>query len=226
LESVVLPYPGSVRTERWRAVHDGTAWQLFDMQADPGQTKNVAEQQAAVLTQLSHAYEIWFADVTRVPIVRPTIDIGHAAWPQVKLTVPEAYFTGKIHWYNKFGFAHDWLTGWSNRKDKIWWETNVVTAGRYEVRIKYACPQAAVGTKLRVSSSNSSVVGTILSAHKPNPQQRRSRIIKKRFVQTFALQSLGEIDLQLGKTRIKIETIHQPGKQVCDVHSLILKRVQ
>ncbi len=39
-----------------------------------------------------------------------------------------------IHWYNKYGFAHDWLTGWSDPTDTICWKANVVTTGRYKVR--------------------------------------------------------------------------------------------
>ncbi len=221
-ESVNLRFPGSVRTERWRAVNLGQGWQLFDMGVDPGQTKDVAESHSEVVARLSSAYEIWFTDVTRVSITRPVIDIGHPTWSQVKLTVPEAYFTGKIGWYNKFGFAHDWLTGWSDTKDKIWWETNVVTAGRYRVTLKYACAEDAIGTKLRISAAGCSLDGVIQKAHAPNPVQRSTRIIKKRFVQAFATQELGEIDLKQGNTRIAIEAIHNPGSEVCEVHSLIL----
>jgi arylsulfatase A len=225
LESTTRPYPGSVRTERWRAVNEGAGWQLFDMHADPGQTSDVAEQHPDHVARLASAYENWFADVTSVPITRPVIDVGHREWPEVKLTVPEAYFTGPIHWFNEYGFAHDWLTGWSDSADKIWWEVNVVTAGRYQVSLKYACTKDAVGTRLRVSAAGSSLDGAIETAHEPNPVQRPTRIDKKRFVQTFALQELGDIDLQRGSTRITIEAVHKPAGEVCDVHSLILKRV-
>ena len=142
------------------------------------------------------------------------------------MTVPETYFTGKIQWYNKYGVAHDWLTGWSDPADKTWWETNVVTAGRYRVILKYACARDAVGTKLRISAADSSIDGVIETSHEPKPVQRPTHIRKKRFVQTFALQNMGEIDLRQGPTRITIEAIHKPGRAVCDVYSLILKRIQ
>jgi arylsulfatase A-like enzyme len=231
VDSAKRPFPGSVRSERWRAVNEGTGWQLFDMQADPGQTTDTAESHPGVVTHLAKAYGDWLADVSSTPITRPVIDIGHPEWPTVKLTVPEAYFTGDIHWYNRWGFAHDWLTGWSTKTDRIWWETNIVQSGRYEVSLKYACYADAVGTKLRVSaveplaSTNSLTEGTIRKSHEPKPTQRSTRIDKKRFVQTFATQSLGGIELKRGRTRLTIEAIHQPGKQVCDVHSVILRRV-
>ena len=226
--SVKIPYPGAVRTERWRAVNEGEdkgGWQLFDMRADPGQSKNVASDHPGEISRLARAYDDWFAEVSRVPLTRPVIDVGHRDWPRVKLTVPEAHFTGTIDWYNGYGFAHDWLAGWSDPADKIWWECNVVTAGRYRVRLKYACGEDAVGTKLRIRAGESSLDGGIEKAHPPNPVQRPTRIIKKRFVQTFVEQDLGEIGLQKGRSRITIEAIDKPGKEVCDVHSLILVAV-
>ena len=101
------------------------------------------------LERLSRAYDRWFADVTQRPIVRPPIPLGYAQRPAVELPAPEACFTGGISWYNKWGFAHDWLTGWSDPNDTIWWDVDVVTAGRYEVSLMYTCPPEAVGTKLR-----------------------------------------------------------------------------
>lgn len=223
IDSVNRPFPGSVRTQRWRAVNEGSHWELYDMASDPGQIQDVSSAHPVVIDRLSQAYTDWLADVTSVPITRPTIDIGHPEWAVVKLAVPEAFFSdGDIHWFNQWGFAHDWLTGWSNTDDKIWWKTRVVTAGRYQVSIRYACADDAVGTTLRVSAGDSSVEGTLQKVHEPNPVQRPTRIDKKRFVQTFATQSLGEIELPAGKTRLVLEAVNAIGKQICDVHSLIV----
>ncbi len=224
-ENVKEPFPGSVRTERWRCVNEGDGWELFDMQCDPGETKNVAGAHPQVVEQLSRAYREWFKDVTSVPITRPVIQVGYPEWPEVKLTVPSAYFSGKIRWYNRWGFAHDWLTDWTQKDELIWWETEVVKPGRFEVFLKYACFDDAVGTRLRLSVEGDSVEGSIEKPHKPKPVQRPTRISKKRFVQTFATLKLGEIDLKPGRTRMTIQAVHQTGKGICDVHSLILKRI-
>ena len=102
------------------------------------------------MEQLSQAYDAWFADVTQEPIVRPLIPVAYKERPFVELPAPEAYFSGGIQWYNQWGFAHDWLTGWSTTEDRIWWELDVVSAGRYEVSVQYTCPSESAGTKLRV----------------------------------------------------------------------------
>ncbi len=215
----------TVRTQRWRAVNEGDGWSLYDMPADPSQERDVAADHRGVVARLSGAFDRWLADVTEVPIVRPPIPVGHAERPSVDLPAPEAYFPGEIGWYNRFGFAHDWLTGWTDRRDVIWWEVDVVAAGRYEASIRYTCAPAAVGTRLRIESGGDHVDGELVRAYDPEPRQRPTRHPKRRFVQTFAVESLGEIDLQNGRQRITIRAITKPADRVCDLKCVTLRKV-
>jgi arylsulfatase A-like enzyme len=52
----------AVMTDRWRLVN-GT--ELYDMSADPGQTKDVAERHAEVVAELRKAYEQWYAGLSK-----------------------------------------------------------------------------------------------------------------------------------------------------------------
>ncbi len=223
--SIDMPYPGAVRTQRWRAVNEGEQWQLFDMQADPDQKKDVASLHPKVAGELAQAYDDWFVDARKVPIVRPVIDVGHVQWPETKLTVAEAYKSEGLRWYNKWGFAHDWITDWKEAGQKIWWQTRVVTDGRYRVSLRYACDDSMVGSQLKVSAGGVSLLGAIKTAHTPNPVQRPTRIKKRRFVQTFVVEELGEFDLKAGETKTMIELVKPTGKTTIDLHSLILKKI-
>src|SRR5206468_3271698 len=49
----------AVMTDRWRLVN-GT--ELYDLTADPGQSKDLARQHPALLSELRKAYESWYAD--------------------------------------------------------------------------------------------------------------------------------------------------------------------
>jgi len=213
----------TVRTQRWRAVSEGNGWQLYDMPNDPSEQHDVAGDHPCVVAQLSTAYDRWLTDVTRQPIVRPPIPVGYAERPLVELPAPEAYFTGAIHWYNQFGFAHDWLTGWTDINDTICWEVDVVTEGTYEVAIRYTCPPAAVGTRLRVEANGATIEGKIVRAHNPEPRQRPTRHTKKRFIQSFATQQLGEIHLKPGQQRITIRALNKLSEQVCDLKCVSLR---
>lgn len=213
----------TVRSERWRATNEGKGWQLFDMWEDPSQETDVAAANPEVVRRLSAAYDTWFADVTRTPIVRPPISVGHRARPSVELPAPEAYFSGGIGWYNKFGFAHDWLTHWTNQNDTIWWEVDVVTPGRYAVGIQYACPPQAVGTRLRVDAGGASIEGQIARAHAPAPRLCPTRTSKKTYMQDFAAQEIGEMELEKGRQRLTIRGIEKPGDAFCDLKSVRLR---
>ena len=216
----------TVRTQRWRAVNEGDGWNLYDMSSDPSQTRDVASYHPDVVARLGIAFDRWLEDVTQVPIVRPPIPVGYAQRPSVNLPATEAYFNGAIRWYNRFGFAHDWLTSWTDLNDTIWWHVDVVTAGRYEASIQYTCASAAVGTKLRIESSDSQVDGEIVRTYDPEPYQRPTRHPKRRFVQTFAHQSLGEIELDKGCQRITIRALHKPADNICDLKCVVLRHVE
>ena len=196
------------------------------MAADPGQAKDVTAANPQVVERLSRAYRDWFADVTRVPIVRPPIPVGYRQRPAVELPAPEAVFTGRIRWYNQHGFAHDWLTGWTDPADSIWWEVDVVAAGRYQVTAMIACPAQAVGTKLRITAGGSSVQGSIDRAHEPRPVLRPSRQKKRRYTQTFAPLEFGPIDLEKGRVRITVKALNRPADRVCDLQSVWLRKVE
>ncbi len=219
------PLPGAVRTQRWRMVNLGSGWELYDMAADPGETRDVAAEHPQVVDRLSRAYKAWFADVTRVPVERPRIEVGHVERPAVELPAPEAYFSGKIGWYNRWGFAHDWLTGWSDAADTIWWEIDVKRAGRYEVTLMVTCPPQAVGTRLRVEAGGASVEGTIEKPYDPPPVLRPTRSPKKRYIQSFTPLLLGRIRLGEGPTRVTVRALNKPAARVCDLQSVRLRRV-
>ena len=215
----------TVRTQRWRAVEEGEGWQLYDMETDPSEQTDVAERHPEVVERMAKAYDEWLVDVTREPIVRPPIPVGYDERPTVELPAPEAYFTGGIGWYNQFGFAHDWLTNWTDPKETIHWDVEVVAGGRYEISIRYTCEPAAVGTRLRVETGGAHIDGSLEKAHNPEPRQRPTRFPKKRFIQTFATQPLGTIDLKSGRQRITLRALNKPGERVCDVKCLVFHKL-
>src|SRR6185312_10750261 len=50
----------SVRWGQYLAVHDGPTWTLYDLKADPGETRDLAGAKPTVLRQLTSQYDAWW----------------------------------------------------------------------------------------------------------------------------------------------------------------------
>lgn len=112
----------SVMTEQWRLINGA---ELYDIQKDPGQEKDVAAENAAVVEQLRGSYDQWWKSLQ--PAIKRTVyvQIGSEAEPRTRLT------------------AHDWLTSgatpWHQNSIRAGaprsgpWAVEVASEGKYEI---------------------------------------------------------------------------------------------
>ncbi len=125
------PFPGSVRDQRWKMVN-GT--ELYDLDADPGETKDVSAGHAAELQRLNHAYGEWFTSVTAgFTPGAPPIPAGYWEENPAVLSAPQARLSGGTAFYARSGFANDFIRGWGSAGAGATWRVDVVAGGRYEV---------------------------------------------------------------------------------------------
>lgn len=110
----------AARTERWKLV-DGK--ELYDLENDPAESRDVAAQHPKIVAQLRARYEAWFRDVSATRgFAPPRIHVGT---PHENPTV----FT-----------RQDWRgprAGWS-ATSLGHWEVFVAAAGRYEASVLMA----------------------------------------------------------------------------------------
>ncbi len=114
----------AVMTDRWRLVNGK---ELYDMQADPGQTENVADQHSDVVELLTASYEKWWKH----------IDDRFDEFVRIPLGASQA---------NPTSFTcHDWHAnnvpwnhGQINRMPAAsgFWAVDVTQAGKYEVTLR------------------------------------------------------------------------------------------
>jgi len=102
--------------------------ELYDMDSDPGETKNVASEHPALVMDMLGAYEDWFRDVSLTRGYGPVrIYIGSPHQNPVTLT------------------RQDWQgpgAGW-NDGDLGYWEIRVVRSGSYVVTLRFPETSAA-----------------------------------------------------------------------------------
>ncbi len=123
----------AVRRGRWKLVQargarqeplpDDWRFELFDLSADPGETRDLAAEHPEVVLQLTQDYETWFTEM--------------AAARQFS---PPAIVVGSDH-ENPTTLTHqDWRgphADWSGRGSGHW-DLMVDQAGTYEVRLRFA----------------------------------------------------------------------------------------
>jgi arylsulfatase A len=195
------PYPGAVRTQRFKMVN-GT--ELYDLEADPGETRDVAKEYDAELKRLTAAYEDWFRSVTQgFKPGHPPIPVGYPEENPATLSAPQAKLDGGLRFFGNNGFANDFITGWS-AEARANWEIDVVHPGRYEVSIEYLASGSDTGHTVRVEAGHESVEATIekSTAAEPNRLPHRSPHGTAAPEMTWATLRLGRVPLELGVRQV------------------------
>jgi len=111
------PFRGSaVRSQRYKLIN---GVELYDMEADPGEKKDIADSHPDVVKTMRAEYSKWFADVSSTRnYVPPRIYIGTTHENPVVLT------------------RQDWRVPPDARGPAVgWWEVDVKRSGKYKITI-------------------------------------------------------------------------------------------
>ena len=236
-------YPGAVRTPQYRLVrtipgpqggssakpkdNNASAWKLFDMKKDPGEKNDIARQHPEIVRQLSEQYERWIDETSQIPLMRFPIPIGYSQENPVTLNAPQAYHDPPLKFDHGPGFAHDWLTHWTDADARVWFDIDVQHAGRYEFEILYGCGQSDAGSKLRLRIGDELLTSDVPAAEAailelPNRDERsRQRYVNR----DWGRLSMGTIDLPAGRQRLALDAIEIAGQQLMDFKGLVVKRL-
>lgn len=130
-------YPASVRTQRWKMVNGK---ELYDLEADPGESKDLAAAEPRILASLKDDYESWFHRVaTPRSFARPPVPVGYFEENPARIFAPQATLTGGARFQHRNGFAHDWVVDLGSAS----WDIDVHAAGEYEVALRCLAPKGA-----------------------------------------------------------------------------------
>lgn len=226
----ILPTRGSVRTQKWRLVKERKVWELYNMQDDPDETKNIAAQNPDVVKTLSADFDKWFADVSSKGFDVVPTKIGYPASSEVILPGHEALLAPEkgdgISYNGRAGWANDWVCNWTSTDSYPAWPVEVVTAGRYEITLLYACPKKDVGSRIRVEIGDQSLETIIGRAHDPKTIPSPDRVPRKEvYEKVWALQRVGVVDLKPGKTELAVKAIKIAGSQVMELKGVRIRQL-
>ncbi|HEX5105502.1 MAG TPA: arylsulfatase, partial [Pirellulaceae bacterium] len=152
----------SLRSQRYRLDNNG---QLFDMQADPGQRRDISKERTEVVAQLAQELSRWkkeFRDDLG-PDERP-FTVGYSS--STPLPARDGAGHGNVKRSDTAPNC-SYFTNWTSTDDRITWDIEVGQAGRYEAVVYYTCPAADVGSTIELSLGDSRVQSKVTEAHDP-----------------------------------------------------------
>jgi arylsulfatase A-like enzyme len=224
----------SVRTQTHRLDNAG---ELFDMIADPGQTKPVNAAQPELAVQLTAAAQAWRTEMFgKSPSAKAKskvggnsvdprpIPVGYREFPITMLPARDGEPRGGVK-RSSAAPNCSYFVNWTSQNDSMVWLLDVHTAGRYEVAIDYTCPIADAGSTVELSFKESRLTGKIAPGWDPplyTNQDTLPRLSGESQMKEFRTLALGEITLPAGRSPLTLRALEIPGKSVMDLRRITL----
>jgi arylsulfatase A-like enzyme len=212
----------SVRTQRYRLDDNN---RLFDLDTDPGQDHDISDKVADVTARLSKARAQWKAELlpglTRDD--RP-FTVGYPPFPMTPLPARDGVPHGGVR-RSASAPNCSFFTNWKSPEDRITWDIEIATAGKYEAVIYYTCPAADVGSTVEFNFLGSRLEGKVTEPNDPPLRGAENDRVPRQgesYVKEFKPMSLGTIELGKGRGLLTLRALTVPGKQVMDVRMVLL----
>ena len=219
----------SIRQGRYKLVKN----ELFDLDADPSESKNIAAEHPAIATALRQRFTAWLEEVTKgKTFLPPALDVGeepttevppswgiwngtHVTWPSPgsepdgpPQPIAQSGPRQDIN-YTFAGYDWDSIDGWRKPGDHVDWNLNVLRPGTYTVEASYACAPTDAGGVLRLAA------GPHTLDHKV--QATAGHALFQRF-------TLGTLKLNAGPQTLRAELRSCPGTELMALNRLLLVR--
>jgi arylsulfatase A len=221
-------FKGAVRTQQHRLTITGeNDYQLTNLLEDPAEQNDLKNAFPTVAKTLYEAYLIKYTEVTKQLKKSSPIPVGYAASPIVSLPAHEGHFKGNIryqaaHW----GWCNDWFTNWTNPKDTMSWQLDVVAGGTYKVSLQYACPATSVGIPISIQSGTQQLKSAIDHAFTTKFVEDYEQVPRtvEADEQTWTTQELGVIQLKKGLQEVQLfaQMVKEAG--IAEVKAVILEK--
>ena len=210
----------SLRTQQYRLDHTG---KLFDLKADPGQRRDVSQQEPELAATLRQAVAAWKEEVLPKSADDRPFPVGYAEFPITPLPARDGVPSGEVRRSARAPNC-SYFTHWTSTEDRITWDVEVATAGDYEALVCYTCPKDDVGATVELSFLGSKIRAKVEEAFDPPLIVGMDRVPRggESYVKDFRPLRLGIVRLEKGRGELTLRAVEIPGKQVMDVRAVVL----
>jgi len=211
----------SARSQRYRLDHRGA---LFDMVADPSQTKDIAEEKPDVTSQMAAAVATWRAEVLPRSKDERAFPVGYAEFPRSPLPARDGVPRGGVK--RSAGAPNcSYFVNWTNVHDRMTWDIEVKTTGNYDVEILYTCPLADVGSTIELEFNSAKFSGQVAPGWDPPLYRNQDTIPRPRVesqMKEFRPLNLGVMRLERGRGLLTLRALTIARQNVMDVRQINL----
>lgn len=225
----------SVRTRQYRLDSAGA---LFDMIADPGQTRDLAGERPEAAATLARAVQEWRGEVLGNATAdkgkstgqgtdpRP-FPVGYREFPATPLPARDGIPHGAIR-RSADAPNCSYFTNWSTKEDFVTWDIDVHSAGIYQVDLHYTCPLADAGSTVEVKFMDRRLAGKMTPGWDPPLVKDEDRIPRKAesWLKEFRVLKLGRIELPQARGPLTLRATSIPGNSVMDLRLVTLTLVK
>jgi hypothetical protein len=195
------------------------------MTADPGQTRDVAEDHPEVTKKFAKAVMNWKQEMLPglEKDTRP-FTVGYPEFPWTPLPARDGVPHGNIQRSARAPNC-SYFKNWLGTLDRMTWNVEVATAGKYEAVIYYACPLADVGSTIELVLGDRRLEGVSSEAHDPpavGAEHDRTPREGESLMKDFKPLRLGVIELPAGRGELTLRALKVPGRQVMEVRGVTL----
>ena len=212
----------SVRSQTHRL---DAAGRLYDVEADPGQTRDLAADLPHEAVRLAAVAAAWRKEVLEAAPapVEERFPVGYSGAAHTELPARDGVPHGGVR--RSAGAPNgSYFTSWKSTDDAITWEIDVLTPGAYEAAVWYTCPETDAGATVSLRSGDRAATTTVAPGWDPPVNDGEDRIPRdgESFDKEFRPLSLGRIDLARGPQTLTLQATRIPGGTVADVRRLVL----
>jgi len=222
--TIVASFGGkvSVRSQTHRLDAEG---RLYHMDADPGQTRDLAAAEPEEAARLRALAADWRRDVLNAvpPPKEERFPVAAAGAPHTELPARDGVPHGGVARSSKAPNCSS-FTNWKTTDDSITWTVDVLTAGSYDAELWYTCPEADAGSTIALACGAAATQATIQPGWDPPLDTTHDRVPRKGegFDKEFRPLALGRIELAAGPATLTLRATTIPGGSVADVRRLVL----
>jgi arylsulfatase A len=197
----------AIRNVRGFKLH--ASGELYDLEADAGETRNIADANPETARELRAEFARFFKDTVRPEYSRVPIEVGRPDENPVEIDLTWGVPSGKVVPQYR-SYNSDTIDNWTDAGDHVRWKIDVVEPGDYEVVLSYGCAPGDEGSRARAGVVNGPSAEFSI---RPRPGRMM-----------WETETVGLLPLSRGPAVFEIRPVTIKAKELAAIHKIWLRR--